>query len=577
MSSEPRKVTGGASLLINWRLVGKTLLVVGGGKEASGRVFFALDADAKVTLVAPLDGLSADVRQRISRKELTHVDREFLDSDIVNPDGTLVDMVLSCIDDHVESRRIAILCRDRRIPVNCADIPDLCDFYFMAQYRDQDLQIGVSTNGCGPRLGARLRTHIVNSLPARTGDAVARVGALRKKIRIKDPSMTEEAVMRRMKWLSALCDKWSFDELAELDDVGVLELLDAYEKGEKVPPAIGQRKSTQQVMAPRASSISRSIPLVGYVLGPIASVTTAAFGMAHDCTRACIDITSSTMHAIKTTSEDVIETSLNFLPNPISNPLRATLSYLPLPLHIKHKKGRILLVGAGPGDPNLLTLAALHALKNSDLVVSDQLVPPRIQKLVPRSRLILAQRKEKGQSDNSQTDTNEICLRALKQGKVVTRLKSGDPFLFGRGGEEVLFFKSHDFAAEIVPGISSCIAAPASVNIPVTHRGVSDHLLVLSGRGEGGALPSIPQYNPKRTTVILMAVARLSVLVQLMADVGYPETEMAAVVEKGCWGNGEERVVRGTLRDICEIVKEAEVGSPALLIVGGVIGALEGM
>ncbi|KAI8910627.1 tetrapyrrole methylase [Powellomyces hirtus] len=468
-----RKVQGGASLLVGWRLGGKHVLIVGGGKEASGRVFFALDADAKVTIVCPASGLNDDVELRINNGELIHLDRNFHENDL-----DTADMVLSCIDQHEESRRIAVLCRARRIPVNCADIPELCDFYFFAQYRDGPVQFGISTNGCGPRIGARLRDLVVKALPEETAAAVDRIGRLRRKIRESDPDPNSSG--RRMTWLSRLCDGYTFEEMAHLDDQDLLTVLESYERGDSEPPPAPTKKSQR----------------------------------------------------------------------------------------------RLVLVGAGPGDPGLLTVRALEAMRQADLVVSDQLIPSGITDLVPGKRLHLVQKKVQGRSDIAQNDANETCLAALNRGLDVVRLKGGDPFLFGRGGEEIAFFREHGFEADIVPGISSCIAAPESALIPVTHRGVADQLMVLSGRGEGGAYPNVPSYYEKRTTVVLMAVGRLEGLVELMLNSGYPNDVPAAVVEKGCWGKEVERVVQGTLETIYGKVLEAKVGAPALLIVGKAVSVL---
>ncbi|KAJ3038658.1 hypothetical protein HDV00_000406 [Rhizophlyctis rosea] len=593
-----RKVTGGGSLIVGYRLANKHVLIVGGGKEASGRVFFALDADAIVTIICPLSGLNEEVAERVLAGEIVHVDREFQDDDLwrrnERNENTLVDMVLSCIDNHEESRRIAVLCRQYRIPVNCADIPDLCDFYFMAQHRDGDLQIGVSTNGCGPRLGARLRDHVRDSLPPRVGEAVKKVGELRGKVRTVFPDMTEEAVNRRMRWLSALCNEWSYEELADINSEDVVRLIGAFERGEQVPPS-GKRRpgattngtangksrrvSVSQAQATTAqnllTSYARSVPIVGGLLAPVAAIAGTTLHMATSTVSSGVNVASNIITSVKTTTETIVDTSLNILPAPLASPIRTTLSYIPLPIHIASgKPGHISLVGAGPGDPGLLTTAALKALQTADLVVSDQLVPPKILALIPARKLKLAKKKEGGKSDASQDDTNAICLDALQKGLKVVRLKGGDPFLFGRGGEEVIFFRARGFNPEVIPGLSSCIAAPASVDIPVTHRGVADQVLILSGRGEGGALPTIPEHYEKRTTVVLMAVARLPLLVKEMVAKGYPADLPVAVVEKGCW-QGEERKVEGTVGDICERVEREKVGSPALLVVGGVVNALK--
>ncbi|TPX57679.1 hypothetical protein PhCBS80983_g03662 [Powellomyces hirtus] len=606
ISTMSRKVQGGASLLVGWRLGGKHVLIVGGGKEASGRVFFALDADAKVTIVCPASGLNDDVELRINNGELIHLDRNFHENDL-----DTADMVLSCIDQHEESRRIAVLCRARRIPVNCADIPELCDFYFFAQYRDGPVQFGISTNGCGPRIGARLRDLVVKALPEETAAAVDRIGRLRRKIRESDPDPNSSG--RRMTWLSRLCDGYTFEEMAQLDDQDLLTVLESYERGDSEPPPAPTKKSQSRlvnesrVKSPSDSSSTstnkglvehaQTLPIIGGVVNLVASATGTAWNITSSTVTGTVqtassmgaqvyDISTTYASALKETgagyahhakirAEDVVETGLRSLPQPVSQFVRGGLNLLPLPIHVsRNPRGRLVLVGAGPGDPGLLTVRALEAMRQADLVVSDQLIPSGITDLVPGKRLHLVQKKVQGRSDIAQNDANETCLAALNRGLDVVRLKGGDPFLFGRGGEEIAFFREHGFEADIVPGISSCIAAPESALIPVTHRGVADQLMVLSGRGEGGAYPNVPSYYEKRTTVVLMAVGRLEGLVELMLNSGYPNDVPAAVVEKGCWGKEVERVVQGTLETIYGKVLEAKVGAPALLIVGKAVSVL---
>ncbi|KAJ3020168.1 hypothetical protein HKX48_001220 [Thoreauomyces humboldtii] len=606
----PRKVEGGASLLVAYRIAQRKVLVVGGGKEASGRVFFALDADALVTLVCPRAGLNDEVATRIDNGELVHIDREFKDSDLDDD----VYMVLGCIDAHEESRRIALLCRERRIIVNCADIPELCDFYFFAQHRDGPIQIGVSTNGCGPRMGAKMRDALVEALPDGARPAVEKIGMLRAGIREVDSK--PENAPRRMAFLSRLCDSWTFKQIADLDSEATLDLLESYERGEKNPsPPSSQRRAangtshdsrarsaTPQTYLEQAQGLANGLPLIGGMFGFATSATGAAWnltsstvsgavGTATSIGSQALDITTTYVgaiqetgtnyaHYVKTRTEDVVETGLRTLPEPVSHVARAGLNLVPLlPIHVSRKpRGRLTLVGAGPGDPDLLTVRALDRIRTADLIVSDRLVPKPILDLVPPKKLHLVQRKADGKSDASQSDANETCRKALERGLDVVRLKGGDPFLFGRGAEEILHFRGNGgYDTDVVPGISSCIAAPASLDIPVTHRGVADQLLVLSGRGENGAFPTVPAHNDRRTTVILMSVSRLEGLVGLMLDAGYPKELPAAVVEKGCWGKEEERCIQGTLADISAKVAVADVGTPALLVVGGAVEVLRGL
>ena len=180
--------------------------------------------------------------------------------------------------------------------------------------------------------------------------------------------------------------------------------------------------------------------------------------------------------------------------------------------------------------------------------------------------------KTKGQSDVSQDQTNMLILDLLKQGKRVVRLKTGDPFMYGRGGEEILFFRQYGFEPIVVPGLSSVMAAPTLANIPLTHRGVADSVVVLSGRGQNGAFPDIPQYQPKRTTVFLMVMKRIGQIVQQMLDKGYPATLPCAILEKGGWK--DSRTIYTCIHDLEQVVESQAIGQPALLVVGEAVTLL---
>ncbi|KAJ3220158.1 hypothetical protein HDU67_005482 [Dinochytrium kinnereticum] len=672
-----RKVVGGGGLMVNLRLTQRHVLVIGGGKEAVGRVFFALDADARVTLIAPISTVHPEVRARIERKEIRHLDRTYRDPEdlyldygsddtephqsngwtstaatVIEDDTTQrggVDLVLGCSDDLSESRRIAISARMARIPVNCADVPDLCDFFFVAVHREGPIQIGVSTNGSGPRMAARIRTHIRDSLPKGCREAVERIGRLRARVKVLDPDPASAG--RRMAWLSRLCDVWSVEEMARIGEEEVMAILDAYDRGEKVPPppssgrplSAGSTGRPTENSAVSPSSSSSSSAGTGLVTAAVSAATSAgitaskvaagatglALSMAFAPVTLAVAVASGTASAAATAASSAVSTAstvsrtvqtgathaveiastytkvvaevgaakvsgaigftgavvtatveggLGILPSGLSDPIktvmRATIPKQILPLRTEKGKPICYLVGGGPGDPGLLTVKAANLLRTADVVVSDQLIAEPILEIVPKDRLVLVERKVKGRSDAAQADANELCLRELRRGKTVVRLKGGDPFLFGRGAEEVLFLRSNGFESVVIPGVSSCIAAPASVGIPVTHRGAADQFLVLSGRGEGGAFPEIPPHSDKRTTVVLMPVARLGALSDAMVDAGYPNSLPAAVVEKGtCIG---QRVVEGTLGDIANRMADANVGSPALFVVGNACRVLRG-
>ncbi|KAJ3325499.1 hypothetical protein HDU76_013184 [Blyttiomyces sp. JEL0837] len=809
---EPRKVIGGGGLLVSLRLLNRHVLVIGGGKEAVGRIFFSLDADARVTLIAPLSTLHPELRSRVDRKEIVHVDREFRgvedlvrgnigevvaagwgvgggkksvsvngsggsangkgvngskrvtnggggkrgkrrhgnrvvmngdgvdangsngtvsngngkggigigfyrwitrstsntksnntnsdaeETDNENPengdaddededdddeeqeeqeeeeieeeeeeeeedDDGLFDLVLGCSDDPEESRNIALCARSYRIPVNCADVPELCDFYFVATHREGSVQIGVSTNGCGPRMAARIRGLLRDALPRGCGEAVERVGKLRSRVRGIDAELgpAGQSVSKRMTWLSRLCDTWSFEELSKMREEEVLAILDAYERGEKVPPPPGAAAAAAAIasmngvngsstsgdvtaVASAASSnptspqrgtgstandgtassstgitskLSQSgqpisaagnntwistathIPTMALrtvstaaigVTSLTVSIALAPFTLATAMATTSLHLTVKAAHGVVNVANAaristnkavhgavvVTATCLKTVRDSGLSAARVVLDASSSSSSFIPSRPTLYLVGAGPGDPELLTTKAVRLLKSADVVISDQLISSQIMSLIPSKRLILVERKIKGRSDVAQSDANQLCLKELSAGrKMVVRLKGGDPFLFGRGAEEALFVREHGFESVLVPGITSAIAAPGSVGIPVTHRGSADQVLIVSARGEAGSFPEIPLWNSKRTTIVLMPIARMEALAELMVlKAGYPEGTPVAVVESGtCEG---ERVVEGTLGDIAEKVVAEKVGSPALLVVGDVCRVLRG-
>ncbi|TPX36349.1 hypothetical protein SmJEL517_g01574 [Synchytrium microbalum] len=233
--------------------------------------------------------------------------------------------------------------------------------------------------------------------------------------------------------------------------------------------------------------------------------------------------------------------------------------------------GKVVLCGAGPGDIRFLTVFALQCIQVADLVIADKLINPSILNLV-KGELRMAPRHAHIKSDNAQEDINTWMIASAKQGKMVVRLKTGDPFIFSRGGEEALLLSSHNIPWEYIPGVSSCIAASGRCNIPVLHRGLANQLLIVTGVEEGGMQPKIPIHDDKRTTVILMGVKKLSSIVSVLLAQGYPLDFPVAIVERGSWP--DQRVFKGTLSSIVDIVSSIEVRSPSQIIVGHVVNVL---
>jgi precorrin-2 dehydrogenase / sirohydrochlorin ferrochelatase len=212
-----------ASLLLAWQLKGKRVLIIGGGDVASGRLESVLAAEAVVTLISPMRGLHPKTLILLEQNpdRILHHDRDF--SAIQDLEG--VDMVLTAIDDPNTSRYICNLARERRIPVNVADIPPLCDFYFGSQIQRGNLQVLISTNGQSPKLANLIKKRIESYLPDSTAKAIENVGVLRAKLRERAPGIGGDVGKKRMKWMVDVCNKWSIDDLALLDDQGIERML----------------------------------------------------------------------------------------------------------------------------------------------------------------------------------------------------------------------------------------------------------------------------------------------------------------------------------------------------------------
>ncbi|KAI5781227.1 hypothetical protein EDC01DRAFT_710093 [Geopyxis carbonaria] len=222
-------VQPGGSLLLAWQVRAKPILVVGGGVVAAGRILSLLNADAAVHVCAPAAGLVPEVAHRVATGVVVHHDCVFRAELLDELDPA---MVLTAIDDAAASSEIYTLCHERRIPVNVADVPPECDFYFGSVHRDGPLQIMVSTNGNGPKLANIVRRRIAAGLPRNVGDAVVKVGALRKKLRRVAPRQEEGP--RRMEWMTRVCEEWSLDELCRLDEEGMERVLEGWGEG-RVP------------------------------------------------------------------------------------------------------------------------------------------------------------------------------------------------------------------------------------------------------------------------------------------------------------------------------------------------------
>ena len=239
--------------------------------------------------------------------------------------------------------------------------------------------------------------------------------------------------------------------------------------------------------------------------------------------------------------------------------------------NVTAQKGTVYLVGAGPGDPGLITVRGLDLLRTCDVVLYDRLVSPRLLAQVPAGAEQIFVGKRPGDTHSRQVVADALLVSRAKENKSVVRLKGGDPFVFGRGGEEAALLRDASVPFEVVPGVSSAIAAPAYAGIPVTHRGLSSSFVVLTAReeGEDGATEITPLTVGAETIVLLMGVSALGDIARRLIAGGRRPDEPAVAIE---WGTtGRQRVVVSTLAGIADRVADANLKPPATTIVGPVV------
>lgn len=258
--------------------------------------------------------------------------------------------------------------------------------------------------------------------------------------------------------------------------------------------------------------------------------------------------------------------------------------------------GRIILAGSGPGHPDLLTQATHKAIQTADLILADKLVPSGVLDLIPRRTPVQIARKFPGNADAAQEELHTLAVAGVREGKTVLRLKQGDPYIYGRGGEEVEYFRQQGLGDRVLvlPGVTSALSAPLFAEIPATQRDVADQVLICTGTGKKGKAPTPPEYVPTRTVVFLMALHRIEGLVEELTvhtaaerGVGaaagegdettqtkaatptrplWPLSTPCAVIERASCP--DQRVIRTTLAKVAEAIEHEGSRPPGLLVVG---------
>jgi uroporphyrin-III C-methyltransferase/precorrin-2 dehydrogenase/sirohydrochlorin ferrochelatase len=418
-------------------------------------------------------------------------------------------LVIAATDKHAVNAWVAYHADRDRIPVNVVDDRELSRFIVPGIVDRSPVVLAVSSGGDAPVLVRRLREMLETLLPTRLGALASLAGGLRRTVRAR----LANGGLRRRFWERFLEGPIAQDVLAGRFDA------DSQAVQLRIEDAL--RQAVRGVPATAAG-----------VIGAGADATTAtAVGesVGHD----------AGAHAVG--------------PNEVG----------------PNEVGNVVLAGAGPGDPSLLTLRALRALQEADVVLYDRLVSPAVLDLARRDAQRIFVGKAAGHEHVSQQHINEQLVQLARAGKRVCRLKGGDPFIFGRGGEELEALAAAGIRFEVVPGITAAAGCAAYAGIPLTHRDHAQAVTFVTGHCRDGSEPRWDLLTPPGQTVVFyMGLLQLETILQRLREHGAPAERPAALIEHGTLA--AQRVLIGNLTTLPTIAREAAVTTPALLIVGEV-------
>jgi len=235
--------------------------------------------------------------------------------------------------------------------------------------------------------------------------------------------------------------------------------------------------------------------------------------------------------------------------------------------------GKVFIVGAGPGDPKLITLKAVESIKSADVVLYDRLVSKKIVAMIPKRAEKMYVGRDVGDDYKHQDTTNDMMVKFAKKNKNVVRLKGGDPFIFGRGGEEAEFLRKHKVKYEIIPGITSGIGSAEYSGIPLTHREYASSVVFVTGHEDAKKSEGVVDWKRLAkavdTIVIMMGLSRIEIISKKLISGGLSKNTPVAVIQNGT--TDEHRMIKGTLSNISKKISEAKIKPPSIIIVGKVV------
>ncbi len=441
------------------KIRGRRCVVIGGGEVAVRKVTMLLKAGGDIEVVSP--EICPALAELHETKKITHTHAVFESSRLDN-----ACLVVAATDDEAINKAVSQAARQRNIPVNVVDSPELCTFTMPSIVDRSPIVIAISSGGAAPVLARMLRSRIETMVPATYGRLAALAAEFRGKVKQRFSAMQE----RRIFW----------------EDVF-------------------------------------SGPIAEQVLSGQESAAHVALAAA---------LTGET--------------------------------------DVKHR-GEVYLVGGGPGDPDLLTFRALRLMQQADVAVYDKLVSKEVMELVRRDAELIYVGKARDQHTLPQEEINDLLVRLAKEGKRVLRLKGGDPFIFGRGGEEIETLMEHGIPFQVVPGITAASGVSSYAGIPLTHRDYAQSCIFTTGHLKDGTVgldwPVL--VRPNQTVVIYMGLVGLAEICRQLIIHGLASTTPAAIVQQGT--TPRQRVIVGDLDTLAEKAATAELKPPCLIIIGHVV------
>lgn len=437
---------------------GQRCLIVGGGEVAARKAALLHQAGADIRVVSleltgNLKDMYADGQIQFRQGSFSEVELEG------------VALVIAATDDEAVNRQVSELARDRQLPVNVVDNPELCTFILPSIIDRSPVQIAVSTGGSSPVLARLLRARLESAIPAAYGKLASMVERFRDEVKERFGNVNA----RRKFWEEVLQGK-------------IAELVFS-----------GKDKDAE-------AELKRAI----------------AEGIESDT-------------------------------------------------------GEVYLIGGGPGDPDLLTFRALRLMQQADVIVYDRLISKEVLELTRRDAHRIYVGKERDNHSVPQDQINQLLVDLAKEGKRVCRLKGGDPFVFGRGGEEIETLTANGVNFQVVPGITAALGSSAYAGIPLTHRDYSQSVVFVTGHLKDGSMnlnwKGLAQ--PNQTIVFYMGLKGLPVICEKLMENGLPADLPIALVQQAT--TPRQRVFTGTLSTMPELIANEEVKPPTLIVVGNVV------